>query len=93
MNPENQKQIEIFQNRAVQKITFKKHFDQTDPSYKELNILKFRDFVHLQICLFMSQMEHNRTLATTFLTLKHCGDNHSYNTRSAAKKLLDNTST
>ena len=31
------KQIEILQNRAVQKITFKKYFDRTDSLYKELN--------------------------------------------------------
>ena len=51
--------------------------------------MKYIDIVHLQNCLFMSQTEHNGKLAKTFLTLKHCGDNHSYNTRSAAKKLLD----
>ena len=37
----------------------------------------------------MSQTEHNGKLAKTFPALKHCRDNHSYNTRSAAKKLLD----
>lgn len=36
----------------------------------------------------MSQIEHNEKLAKTFPNLKHCGDNHSFNTRSAAK-LLD----
>ena len=88
-NTENQKQFEILQNRAVGKITFKKCFDQIDPFYKELNILIFHDIVHLQNCLFMSQIENNRKLAKTFPTLKCCGDNHSYNTRSAAMKLLD----
>ena len=33
--------------------------------------------------------KHNEKLAKTFPTLKHCGDNHSYNTRSAASKPLD----
>ena len=88
-NTKNQKQVEILQNRVVRKITFKKRFDQTDVLYKELNISKFRDILHLQNCLFMSQIEHNEKLAKTFPTLKHCGDNHSYNTRSAGKKLLD----
>ena len=37
---ENQKQTEIIRNRPVRKITFKKHFDQTDPLHKELNTLK-----------------------------------------------------
>ena len=39
----------------------------------------------------MGQIEHNGKLAKIFSTLKHCGHNHSYNTRSAAKKLLDIT--
>ena len=89
INTENQKQIELLQNRAVRKITFKKPFDQTDPLYKELNMLKFRDIVDHQNYLCMNQTEHNGKLAKTFPTLKHCGDNQSYNTRSAAKKLLD----
>ena len=88
-NTENQKQIEILRNRAVQKIAFKKHFDQTDPLYKESNILKFRDIMHHQNCLCMDQTEHNEKLAINFPTVKHCGDNYSYDTRSAAKKLLD----
>ena len=71
------------------KITFKKRFDQTHPLYKELNILEFRDIVDLQNYLFMSQTEYNERLAKNLSTLKHCRDNHSYNTRSAAKKLLN----
>ena len=67
----NQKQIEILQNRAVWKITFKKHFDWTDPLYKELNVLKFH-IVPLQNYLFMNQMEHDRKLAKNFPILKHC---------------------
>ena len=88
-NTENQNQIQQLQNKAVRKISFKKRFDPVEPLYKELNILKFRDMVHLQNCLFMSQIEQNQKLAETFPALKHCGDNHKYNTRSAAKKLID----
>ena len=90
-NKENQKQIEILQNRSVQRITFKNWFftGQTDSLHKELNLLKFRDFVHLQNGLLMSQIEPNGKLSKFFSTLKHCGYNLSYNARLAAKKLLD----
>ena len=39
----------------------------------------------------MSQIEHNIKLTKLFPTLKHFGDNHSYNTRSTAKKLMEIT--
>ena len=80
-NTEKQKQMEILQNRAVRKITFKKCFDSAGSLYKELNVLKFCDIVDLQNCLFMSQTAHNGKLVKTFPTLKQSGDNHSYNTR------------
>ena len=54
INTVNQKQIEILESRAVRKITFEKYFDRIDPLYRELNVLKFGDIVHLQKCLFMS---------------------------------------
>ena len=58
-------------------------------SLYKLNILKFSDIVCLQSCLFMSQIEHNGKFAKNFPTLKQCGDNHCYNTRSVAQKLSD----
>ena len=57
--------------------------------YKELKILKFPNFLYLQDCLFMSQIETNQTLANSFVDLRHCGDNHNYLTKSKAKGLLD----
>ena len=41
--------------------------------------------------VYEPNIEHNRKLAKLFPTLKHCGDNSNYNTRSAAKKLMDIT--
>ena len=83
-------QIEILQNKTVRRIIFKNILIEVT-LYKEVNVLKFRDIVHLQIFIFMSQIEieHNGKLPKTFPTLKFCGDNQSYNTRSATKKLLD----
>ena len=48
-----------------------------------------KDLLHLQNCLFVLQIEQNQTLAKSFLTLKHCGDNHNYQTRASTKRILD----
>ena len=66
--------MQNLQNRALRKITFKKSHDPVNPLYKNLKILKFKD-LHLQI-LFVLQIEQNQTLAKSFVTLKHCGNNH-----------------
>ena len=57
--------------------------------YKKIHISKFSDIACLETCLFMSQTEHIEKLSKIFSTLKHCGDNHRYNTRSAIKKHLN----
>ena len=43
----------------------------------------------MQNCLFMNQIEQNEKIAKSFSKLKYCGDNHNYQTKSAARKLLD----
>ena len=60
-----------------------------NPLYKDINVLKFKDLLHLQNCLFVLQIEQNQTLAKSFVTLKHCGDNHNYQTRASTKRILD----
>ena len=72
--------IQNLQNQALRKITFKKFHDPVNPHYKDLKILKFKDLLNLQSCLFVLQIELNQTLAKSFVTLKHCGDNHNYQT-------------
>ena len=81
--------IQNLQNRALRKITFKKLHDPVKPLYKDLKILKFKDLIQLQNCLFVSQTEQNQTPAESFVTLKHCGDNHNYQTRASTKRILD----
>ena len=88
-NCANQNNIQNLQNRALRKITFKKFHDPVNPLYKDLKILKFKDLLHLQNCLFVLQIEQNQTLAKSFVTLKHCGDNHNYQTRASTKRILD----
>ena len=57
--------------------------------YKDLKILKFKDLLHFQNCLSVSQIEQNQTLAKSFVALKHCGDNHNYQTQASVKRILD----
>ena len=88
-NITSQNKIQKLQNRALRKILFKKKQDSISQAYKELKILKFPDLLYLQNCLFMSQIETNQRLANSFVDLRHCGDNHTYLTKSKAKGLLD----
>ena len=85
----NRNNIQNFQNRTLRKITFKKLHDPANPFFKDLKILKFKDLLYLQNCLFVSQIQQNKALAKSFVTLKHCGDNHNYQTRASTKRILD----
>ena len=71
------------------KLPLKKFHRPVNPLYKDINILKFKDLLHLQNCLFVLQIEQNQTLAKSFVTLKHCGDNHNYQTRASTEIILD----
>ena len=79
----------MLRNRALRKKTFKKCHDYANRIYKELNILKLKDLIYFQNCLFMLQTENNKQLAASFPRLKYCDENHNYKTRSATRKLFD----
>ena len=81
----NQYNIQNLQNRALKKIPW----FPLNTLYKDLKILTFIDLLHLQNCLFVLQIEQNQTLEKPFLTLKHCGDNHNYQTWASTKRILD----
>ena len=85
----NQNNIQNLQKRALRKITLKKLHDLVNPLYKDLKILKFKDLLHLQNCLFVLQIEQNQTLAKSFVTLRYCGDNHNHQTQAYTKRILD----
>ena len=51
--------------------------------------MNFLDFLYLQNCLFMSQIETNQTLANSFVDLRHCRENRNYLTKSKVERLLD----
>ena len=48
-------QIQILQNSALRK----KRRDFGNPIYKEFSIIKFKDLIYFQNCLFMLQKENN----------------------------------
>ena len=54
-------------------MTFKKRHDSINSIFEEFHILKFKDLIYLQNCLFMLQIEQNEQLAASFQGLKYCG--------------------
>ena len=83
----NQNNIENLLNQVLKKITVKEFHHPADPLYQDLKILKFKDLLHLQNCLFVLQIEQNQTLVKSFVTL--CGDNHNYQMPASTKRVLD----
>ena len=67
-----------YAKRVIRKICFKKPNEAVSGDSKKFGILKFHDLIKLQNCIFICQLEQ---LAKIFPTLKHCGDNHNYQTR------------
>ena len=88
-NSANENSVQVLQNRAIRKISFKKPNEPVSGDFKEFGILKFHDAIKLQNSLFICQLEQHEQLAKPFPALKHCGDNHNYQTRSKTKRLLD----
>ena len=88
-NLANQNSTQFLQNRAIRKISFKKPNEAVSGDFKKFGILKFHDLIKLQNCIFICQLEQDEQLAKTFPALKHCGDNHNYQTRSTTKRLYD----
>ena len=56
---------------------------------KDLKILKFKDLLYLQNYLLALQIEQNQALAKSYVTLKHCGYDHNYETQASTKRILD----
>ena len=68
--------FQALQNRALEKITFKKRKDSATCIYKDLKIL------------IVFSLEQNPQLLSSF-KIFHCGHTHNYSTRSANKNILD----
>ena len=89
INLANQNSIQVLQNREIRETFFKKPNVAVSGDIKQFGILKLLDLIKLQNCLFICQFEPDKQLAKTFPALKHCSDNHNFQTRSTTKRLLD----
>ena len=87
-NLKTQTTFQTWQDRALKKTTFKKPRDSATCIYKDLKILKFRDHITQQNCLFVFLLEQNPQLLSSFKIFR-CGHTHNYATRSASKNILD----
>ena len=74
-------------NTFIAEVTFKKQYKSADPLYKNLKIIKFQDLLQLSNCLFMCQLEQNKTIAATFPGFVYTKEKHNYNTKSVRKPL------
>ena len=72
--------FQALQIRSPKKITFKKRRDFATCIYKDLKILKFRDHITQQNCLFVFSLEQNPQLLSSF-KIVHCGHIRNYSTR------------
>ena len=70
------------------KTLFKKLQNSIMQYYKELKILEFPDLLHLENCLFMSQIETIPKCSQFFCWPKVLGNSHNYQTKSKTKLLL-----
>ena len=78
-----------FRTEPSEKLPSRKLRDPVNPFYEDLKLLKVKDLLHLQNCLFVSQIKENQTLGKFFATLKDSGNNHNYQTRASTKRILD----
>ena len=83
------KKMQVLQNNALRLITFAESFrDHVSPIYKDLHILKLRDFVTLQNLLMVHDFFANNlpeSFAGYFLL---SSDMHGHETRNAARGQL-----
>ena len=81
--------VQFLQNKALRKITFSNLETPMNNIYKDLKILKFNDYIHLQNCLFMHKFtthELPKTFNNHFTFLKN---RHNHNTRAAESNIIN----
>ena len=74
--------ISLIQKKAVRLMTFSNYRDHTEPIFKLLRILKFKDNLFLQNCLFVHDYLHGH-LPDCFEKTFTKADFHNINTRHA----------
>ena len=75
--------ISLLQRKAVRILTFSNFRDHTEPLFKELEILKVRDNIFLQNCLFVYDYFHDNLPDSFKNTFNKVDDIHSLLTRNA----------
>ena len=80
-NNENINTIQKIQDKATRKITFSNLRDNVSIEYKNLNILKFNDLIHLQNCLLMHSFEKNTLPEALKNFSSYAFNDHNHNTR------------
>ena len=75
----------ILQKRAIRIITFSKPDEQSEPLFKELEILKLTDLVILHDALFMYHYYYNLLPSSFANFFQTVASMHSHNTRLASK--------
>ena len=81
-NSFNQKIFKL-QNRALRIITFSDFRADSTPLYNDLKILKLRDHIILQNCLFTHDALNNATPSCFHTYFSKARDHHAFNTRHA----------
>ena len=80
------KPLITLQKKAIRVMTFSKYNDHSSSLFKTMNIIKFIDLIHYQVCIFMHKFHHNQLPITFSDFFKQVSAMHNYNTRHAAKK-------
>ena len=73
--------ISLLQRKAVRTITFSDFCAHTDPIFKKLGILKFKDNIFLQNCLLVSACFHENLPKSFCDIFIKAEESHSHNTR------------
>ena len=79
------KPLIILQKRAIRTITFSKPDEQSEPLFKELEILKLTDLVILHNALFMYHYYYNLLPSSFANVFQTVASMHSYHTKLASK--------
>ena len=82
------KKIFKLQNRALRIISFSDFKADSNPLYTNLKILKLRDQIVLQNCIFVHDSLNNVSPKCFTDYFKHTRNNHSLNTRTASRGCL-----
>ena len=80
--------IASLQNRAIRIMCFADYHAPVDPLYRELDLIKFKDLVHLQNTLLVHSVFH-QNLPNSLLQTFDIDFTHAYPTRACTRGLIN----